>query len=145
MERIETSTRGRHALTAMVDLSRRQGERPVPLSEIAASRQISLSYLEQMFSGLRRHGLVKSHRGPGGGYVLALPAKDISVAAVIRAAEDTTTARSGARRTRHADETTGKLWEYLGTHVSGLLDNVSLDDVIAERVEVYQKVFKTLP
>jgi len=148
VEKLETSSRGRHALTAMVDLTKKQSERPVPLSDIAASRQISLSYLEQMFSGLRRHGLVKSHRGPGGGYLLGLPAAEISVAAIIRAAEDGPSAQRGQaniRRTRQPDQSADKLWSNLNGLVYGLLDHISLDDVVSERVEVYQKVFRTEP
>jgi len=145
-ERLETSSRGRHALTAMVDLTSMQEGRPVPLSEIAARRKISLSYLEQMFAGLRKHGLVKSHRGPGGGYCLGMPAHEISVAAIMRAAEDTPAAlraRQNSRKTGQDDQhATEQLWESLGGMVYGLLDNVSLDDVVSERLEVYQKLFK---
>jgi Rrf2 family transcriptional regulator, iron-sulfur cluster assembly transcription factor len=123
-----------------------QDGRPVPLSDIAARRQISLSYLEQMFAGLRRHGLVKSHRGPGGGYRLGLPANEISVAAIMRAAEDSPSAhrsRQNARRPSQTDCPSCKLWESLNGLVYRMLDHVSLDDVVAERVEVYQKLFKT--
>lgn len=146
VEKLETTSRGRHALTAMIDLTKLQDGRPVPLSEIAARRQISLSYLEQMFSGLRRHGLVKSHRGPGGGYRLGLPPQDITVAAIMRAAEDSPSAqrsRQNARRTSQSDCPSGRLWESLNGLVYTMLDHVSLDDVVAERVEVYQKIFKT--
>ncbi|NBX65574.1 MAG: Rrf2 family transcriptional regulator [Proteobacteria bacterium] len=146
-ELFEISTRGRHALTAMVDLARRGGDRPVPLSDIAANRKISLSYLEQLFSGLRRHGLVKSYRGPGGGYVLAKPACDISVTSIIHAADDlpVRAPQPHIRRLRSDDDATFKLWESLGGHIARLLDQVTLDDVASERVEVYQKVFKTQP
>jgi len=141
--KLETSSRGRHALTAMVDLTSMQEGRPVPLSEIAARRKISLSYLEQMFAGLRKHGLVKSHRGPGGGYCLGMPAHEISVAAIIRAAEDTPAAQR-TRNTRRSNDNNAadQLWESLGGMVYGLLDHVSLDDVVSERIEVYQKLFK---
>lgn len=145
LEKLETSSRGKHALTAMVDLTSMQEGRPVPLSEIAARRKISLSYLEQMFAGLRKHGLVKSHRGPGGGYCLGMPAHEISVAAIIRAAEDTPAAqrtRQNTRKTGGEERATDQLWESLGGMVYGLLDHVSLDDVVSERLEVYQKLFK---
>jgi Rrf2 family iron-sulfur cluster assembly transcriptional regulator len=101
-----------------------------------------------MFAGLRRHGLVKSHRGPGGGYILAKPSTEISVAAIVRAAEDTPAAlRAGQnnRRIRGADDHSEKLWESVGGHVYSLLERVSLDDVVADRFDVYQKVFRTDP
>lgn len=148
MDKHETTPRGRHALTAMVDLMKRQGGRPVPLSEIAASRQISLSYLEQMFAGLRRHGLVKSHRGPGGGYLLGLPANEITIAAIMKAAEDSPSASRMStiiRKTRGGDGASEKLWERVNGHVYGLLANVTLDDVASERVEVLEKLFRTEP
>ena len=123
-----------------------QEGRPVPLSEIAARRKISLSYLEHMFAGLRKHGLVKSHRGPGGGYCLGMPAHEISVAAIMRAAEDTPAALRARQNSRKAGQddghSTDQLWESLGGMVYGLLDHVSLDDVVSERLEVYQKLFK---
>ena len=149
VERLETTSRGKHALTAMVDLTKMQDGRPVPLSDIAARRQISLSYLEQMFAGLRRHGLVKSHRGPGGGYRLGLPATEISVAAIIRAAEDSPTAQrtrqAAPRRLSSSDCPSCKLWESLNGLVYQLLDHVSLDDVVRERDDVYQKLFTAPP
>lgn len=148
VDKLETTSRGKHALTAMVDLTRMQDGRPVPLSDIAARRQISLSYLEQMFAGLRRHGLVKSHRGPGGGYKLGLPANEISVAAIMRAAEDSPSAqrsRQTPRRTGQSECPSCTLWESLNGLVYTLLDHVSLDDVVAEREEVYQRLFKQKP
>ena len=74
------STRGRFAITAMIDLALRQSGTPVPLQDLAQRHRISMSYLEQMFAKLRQHGLVESTRGPGGGYALAHAASAISVA-----------------------------------------------------------------
>lgn len=146
VERLEATSRGRHALTAMADLTRMQDGRPVPLSEIAARRQISLSYLEQMFAGLRRHGLVKSHRGPGGGYRLGKPASDISVAAIIRAAEDSPTAQrsrqTSPRRNAQSDCPSMRLWDSTSTLMHKLLNQVSLDDVVHQRQDVYDRLFK---
>jgi len=144
VERLETTSRGKHALTAMVDLTKMQEDRPVPLSDIAARRQISLSYLEQMFAGLRRHGLVKSHRGPGGGYKLGMAPSEISVAAIIRAAEDSPSAqrnRTGSRALRQSECPSSQLWQSLNGLVYTLLDQVSLDDVVAQRDDVYQRLF----
>lgn len=148
LEKIETSSRGRHALTAMIDLTCMQQGKPVPLSEIAAKRKISLSYLEQMFAGLRRHDLVKSHRGPGGGYCLGRPAAEISVASIMRAAEDSPTAqkiRDNARRASDVPNVSDSMWEHLAKMVYQRLEEVSLDDVVSERLEIYQKVFMTEP
>ncbi|PIV73427.1 MAG: DNA-binding protein, partial [Rhodocyclales bacterium CG17_big_fil_post_rev_8_21_14_2_50_68_7] len=79
------TTKGRFAVTAMIDLALRQHEGPVTLSGISERNGISLSYLEQLFGKLRRHRLVNSVRGPGGGYTLARPTESISVADVITA------------------------------------------------------------
>lgn len=143
VEKLETTSRGRHALTAMVDLTKMQDGRPIPLSDIAARRHISLSYLEQMFAGLRRNGLVKSHRGPGGGYRLGKPADEISVAAILRAAEDSPSAQRNRqpRRLGQSECPSIKLWESMNGHVYTLLDQVSLADVVNEREDVYQKLF----
>lgn len=146
LEKIETSSRGKHALTAMIDLASLQQGRPVPLSDIAAKRKISLSYLEQMFAGLRKHELVKSHRGPGGGYVLGKPAAEITIASIMRAAEDTPTAqkiRDNSRRSHDMPNPSDLMWAGLSDMVYGLLDKVTLDDVISERLEKYREIFKT--
>lgn len=81
------STKGRFAVTAMIDVALREKLGPIPLSDIAVRQQISLSYLEQMFSKLRQHGLVESTRGPGGGYALGHRSDSITVADIIGAVE----------------------------------------------------------
>ena len=81
------STKGRFAVTAMIDLALTEGSGPLPLSNIALRHQISLSYLEQMFSKLRQQGLVESTRGPGGGYMLGQRGDDVTVADIIIAIE----------------------------------------------------------
>ena len=82
------STKGRYAVTAMADLAAQEGGKPVALAEIARRQEISLSYLEQLFAKLRRQNLVRSVRGPGGGYRLGRPARDIRVADVILAVDE---------------------------------------------------------
>ena len=82
------TTKGRFAVTAMIDLALNGGERPVTLSAISERQSISLSYLEQLFAKLRRHQIVESVRGPGGGYCLARGAEAISVADVILAVDE---------------------------------------------------------
>ncbi len=82
------STKGRYAVTAMMELALHEGERPITLAYISQVQGISLSYLEQLFAKLRRSGLVKGVRGPGGGYRLAKPAGEISVADIILAVDE---------------------------------------------------------
>src|SRR5664279_2955994 len=83
------TTKGRFAVTAMVDIAMRHGGGPVTLAEISQRQKISLSYLEQLFGKLRRSGLVDSVRGPGGGYCLARPMGQITVADIVRAVDET--------------------------------------------------------
>ena len=94
------STKGRFAVTAMIDVALREKLGPVPLSDIATRQQISLSYLEQMFSKLRHQGLVTSTRGPGGGYTLGHRADAITVADIIGAVEDDAPAKAGTETVR---------------------------------------------
>ena len=118
------STRGRFAITAMIDLALRQTTTPVPLQDLAQRHRISMSYLEQMFAKLRQHGLVESTRGPGGGYTLARTAHSISVADIIGAIEDGADPRSeaGQRETSaSAQAMTQDLWDALQTTVVAYL------------------------
>ncbi|MFQ5544951.1 MAG: Rrf2 family transcriptional regulator, partial [Acidiferrobacterales bacterium] len=82
------STKGRYAVTALIDLALHDKEGPVALTDIAETQQISVSYLEQLFARLRRHKLVEGMRGPGGGYRLARPAQDITIAQIIAAVDE---------------------------------------------------------
>jgi Rrf2 family iron-sulfur cluster assembly transcriptional regulator len=97
------TTKGRFAVTAMIDLALRQNNGPVTLAAISQRQQISLSYLEQLFGKLRRHELVESTRGPGGGYTLGRKASEITVADIIVSATNQSTRRSApARKTATA-------------------------------------------
>jgi Rrf2 family iron-sulfur cluster assembly transcriptional regulator len=130
------STRGRFAVTAMIELALRENSGPVPLSSIALRHQISLSYLEQMFSKLRQHGLVESTRGPGGGYSLGHRADGISVADIIGAIEEETdaatssTVRPGEAVTQ---DMTQELWESLNTRMVEYLQSITLRSLAAEQ------------
>lgn len=126
---------------ALVELANHnQGERqgkPVPLAEIAEARKISLSYLEQLFAGLRRHGLVKSARGPGGGYKLARDATEISIAAIFTAAEDSVPGKRMQSRSANdigeeADphHSTQYLWDHIGQVLYRDLSQRTLADVL---------------
>jgi Rrf2 family iron-sulfur cluster assembly transcriptional regulator len=130
------STRGRFAITAMIDLALRQTTTPVPLQDLAQRHRISMSYLEQMFAKLRQHGLVESTRGPGGGYTLARTAHSISVADIIGAIEDGVDPRSdgGIRETSpSAQAMTQDLWDALQITVVAYLKTVTLQTLAEEQ------------
>ena len=132
---MELNTRGRYAVMAIADLGKSCAENgSVPLSAIAERQQISLAYLEQLFAKLRRAHLVESERGRAGGYRLARPAAEISVADVMTAVAE----RTDMTRCGDAGEPclagkrcmTHPLWEALGDHIDQFLANVSLQQVI---------------
>ena len=129
------STRGRFAITAMIDLALREDASPVPLQDLALRHRISLSYLEQVFAKLRQHGLVESTRGPGGGYTLGFRADSISVADIIGAIEDTGTKPTKAQRegSASATEMTQGLWDSLHTTVLTHMKTISLRSLAAEQ------------
>ena len=127
------TTRGRYAVTAMLDLALHYDRGPVSLAEIAGRQGISQSYLEQLFARLRRNGLVDGTRGPGGGYKLGRPGGSISVTDVIDAVNETVDAtRCGGRRNCQGEHRclTHDLWEDLSTRIREFLDNVSLDELV---------------
>jgi Rrf2 family iron-sulfur cluster assembly transcriptional regulator len=134
------TSKGRYAVSAMIDLSKNQDEGPVNLAAISERQFISLSYLEQLFRRLREGGLVKSVRGPGGGYLLNRPAADISVSDVIRAVDEQikatrcVNALRGCHRGNRCD--THELWDSLGMHIYRFLDMVTLQDVCDKRVSL---------
>src|SRR5262245_39000152 len=98
------TTKGRFAVTAMIDLALRQHDGPVTLAGISERQKISLSYLEQLFGKLRRHELVASVRGPGGGYCLAKAMESVSVAAIIHAVDEALDAtQCGGKQNCHDD------------------------------------------
>jgi Rrf2 family transcriptional regulator, iron-sulfur cluster assembly transcription factor len=137
---MKLSTKGRYAVMAMTDLAGHANGRPVALAEIAERQQLSLAYLEQLFARLRRRGLVISARGPGGGYQLARPAGDTSVADVVTAVDEPLRAtrcagrdgvgcmHGGARCLTH------DLWEETGRQIQDYLASVSLADVLSGRL-----------
>jgi len=135
------STKGRYAVMAMADLAGHEGaNRPVSLAEIAKRQEISLSYLEQLFAKLRKGGLVKSVRGPGGGYRLSRPAAEVRVADIILAVDEPMTAtRCEPGSPKGCTGTTTRcvthdLWEELGRQIHVFLSSVSLADVVEKRV-----------
>ncbi|MDI4638580.1 MULTISPECIES: Fe-S cluster assembly transcription factor [Halomonadaceae] len=127
------TTKGRYAVTAMLDLAMNGAATPTSLADISKRQEISLSYLEQLFSRLRRAGLVKSVRGPGGGYLLAGNPVDISVARVIDAVNESVDATrcQGLSDCQQGDTClTHYLWCDLSKEIHGFLDGISLGELV---------------
>ena len=132
------TTKGRFAVTAMIDLALRQGSGPVTLAAISQRQQISLSYLEQLFGKLRRHQLVESTRGPGGGYTLGRKADDITVADIILSVDEPLDAtHCGGKENCHGGDSrcmTHDLWASLNAKMVEFLDSVSLQKLVEDQV-----------
>ena len=131
------TTKGRFAVTAMLDLALRHEHGPVTLAGIGQRQSISLSYLEQLFGKLRRHALVESVRGPGGGYRLARPTAQVSVADIIVAVDEPLDAtQCGGMENCKEDERcmTHNLWAALNEKLYDYLDSVTLQDLVAEQL-----------
>jgi len=130
------TTKGRFAVTAMMDLAMRHTHGPVTLAAISERQHISLSYLEQLFGRLRRAKLVSSVRGPGGGYNLARPAPDVTVADIIVAVDEPLDAtQCGGKENCHDDRRcmTHDLWARLNERMYDYLSSVSLADLVAHQ------------
>lgn len=130
------TSKGRYAVTAMLDVALHAEQGPVPLADISARQGISLSYLEQLFARLRKHGLVNSVRGPGGGYKLGQQAQQISVGAVIQAVDESIDAtkcqgkadcQGGERCLTHS------LWEGLSDRIEDFLAGITLGELMHNR------------
>jgi Rrf2 family iron-sulfur cluster assembly transcriptional regulator len=142
---MELTTKGRYAVMAMVDLATNSAlaaepAKSVTLADIARRQEISQSYLEQLFARLRRHGLVDSTRGPGGGYRLAIPAEEIAIGAIMAAVEEPLQitrceahnrigCRRGGRRCLTHD-----LWDELSRHIRSFLGALTLADVVSRQI-----------
>jgi Rrf2 family iron-sulfur cluster assembly transcriptional regulator len=130
------TTKGRFAVTAMIDLAMRQHQGPVTLAGISQRQKISLSYLEQLFGKLRRHELVESTRGPGGGYTLARPAKDVTVADIIFAVDEPLDATQCGGKENCDDDgpcMTHELWANLNKRMIEYLDSVTLGELVEQQ------------
>jgi len=133
------TTKGRFAVTAMIDLALRSGAGPVALAAISHRQQISLSYLEQLFGKLRRHELVESTRGPGGGYSLGRGANEITVADIIVAVDEPIDATGCAGKENCMGEDAGRcmthdLWASLNAKMIEYLDSISLKKLVDEQL-----------
>jgi len=134
---MKLTTKGRYAVTAMLDLALHFDQGAVTLADIAKRQGISLSYLEQLFAKLRRNGLVDSVRGPGGGYNLAHEPAKISVADIVLAInENIDVRRCGGKANCDGDERclTHELWESLSDRISDFLSGISLADLVSKPI-----------
>lgn len=144
------TTKGRFAVTAMIDLALHQNGSPVTLAGISARQEISLSYLEQLFSKLRRHNLVQSVRGPGGGYYLGRAAREVTVADIILAVnESIDTTQCGGKENCHSSSHPGgrrcmthELWATLNDKMFGYLSSVSLQDLVDQQATSERNVVR---
>lgn len=130
------TTKGRFAVTAMIDVAMHGNKGPVTLAAVSERQRISLSYLEQLFGKLRRSGLVESVRGPGGGYNLAKPGEAVSVADIILAVDEPIDAtQCGGRENCHDDRRcmTHDLWAGLNEHIFSFLSGVSLAELVRQQ------------
>jgi len=133
---MKLTSKGRYAVTAMLDLALHAGNRPVTLAGISERQGISLSYLEQLFTRLRKHGLVSSTRGPGGGYSLSRSAHDIPVAEVVAAVDESVDAtRCGGKGDCQGGQRclTHDLWSELSEQVYDFLSGISLGQLVDQR------------
>ncbi|MCF6282771.1 MAG: Fe-S cluster assembly transcriptional regulator IscR [Candidatus Polarisedimenticolaceae bacterium] len=133
---MKLTTKGRYAVTAMLDLALHYENGPITLADIAQRQGISLSYLEQLFSRLRRKSLVTSVRGPGGGYRLGHDAKEIFIGEVIQAVDENmdTTRCGGAHNCQENERClTHDLWQDLSSQIYSYLNKISLQDMMDRR------------
>lgn len=133
---MKLSTKGRYAMVALAELALQPEGTRLSLTELSERQDISLPYLEQLFVKLRRADLVKSIRGPGGGYLLARPASEIRVVDILAAVDETVSAMhtgagaSGGKSGTRAQSMTNRLWEGLSAHVYVFLHQTRLSDVV---------------
>lgn len=130
------STRGRYSVMAIVDLARNHQGSPVALAEVAARQEISLSYLEQLFGQLRRAGIVRGVRGPGGGYMMNISPENCRISDIVRAVDEplkATRCQPGSPEGCRSDKSrcaTHDLWNELGNQIALFLSSVTVTDVI---------------
>jgi len=135
---MKLSTKGRHAITAMMELALRHNKGPVTLADISVEQSISVSYLEQLFARLRNHGLVTGMRGPGGGYCLRRPATEITIAEILSAVDDA----MPARRERIPGEEWPQsviMWNQLSSRIYDYLNGLTLAEAVNQNSELQDK------
>ena len=132
---MKLTTKSRYAVTAMLDIASHNTGSPISLPEISHRQNISLSYLEQLFSRLKKNGLVDSIKGPGGGYMLSKDANEIVISEVIQAVDEDleTTACNGKSNCHNNHQCIShNLWQDLGTEINNFLSDITLKQVIAK-------------
>ena len=140
---MKLTTKGRYAVMAMADLASNESNKPVSLNEIAIRQNISLSYLEQLFLKLRNNHLVKSIRGPHGGYILEKKAKDIKLSSIIFAVnEEVKTLNCKKDSKKGCDGKSVKcithdLWDDLGKHINGFFENKNLNELVSKQENIF--------
>lgn len=142
------TTKGRYAVTAMLDLAYHSQSNPVTLTDIATRQTISLSYLEQLFARLRKAGMVKGVRGPGGGYTLSRGAREINIADIIEAVDEPVdSTKCGGKGNCHNDQPclTHDLWMGLSEQIRDYLKQISLGQLLDRELvsEVAQRQGRT--
>lgn len=138
---MKLTSKGRYAVTAVLDIALNAEKGPVSLADISERQHISLSYLEQLFAKLRRDGLVKSVRGPGGGYQLGLPSEQISVGMIISAVNENihVTKCLGRGNCQSGVEClTHTLWEELSNRIESFLNEITLAELVNKRGAKHQ-------
>ena len=136
---MKLTTKGRYAVMAMADLAANQNGKPVSLNDISLRQNISLSYLEQLFSKLRNERLVKSIRGPSGGYILEKNPKEIRISNIIFAVDEqvkTLNCKKDSKKGCNGKTIkciTHNLWDDLENHINNFFEKVSLNDVVKQR------------
>ena len=136
---MKLTTKGRYAVMAMADLAANQNGKPVSLNDISLRQNISLSYLEQLFSKLRNEKLVKSVRGPSGGYILEKNPKEIRISNIIFAVDEQVKTLNCKRESKKGCNgktikcITHNLWDDLENHINTFFEKVSLNDVVKQR------------
>lgn len=148
---MKLTSKGRYAVTAILDIALNAQDGPVTLADISGRQNISLSYLEQLFAKLRHQGLVKSVRGPGGGYQLGLESDKISVAMIIASVNEhiNVTRCSGEGNCKDGTEClTHSLWEQLSNRIEDFLNNITLAELVSQqnkqRVQKHSKISREI-
>jgi Rrf2 family iron-sulfur cluster assembly transcriptional regulator len=145
---MKLTTKGKYAVMALIDIAIYSNNGPTSLNIISQRQKISISYLEQLFVKLRRFGIVKSYKGPGGGYILAKNLQDITIAQIIKAVDEDLDARTchGLANCHENKKCLAHdLWSGLTQHVYDYLDGISLLDVLPKNdVKVFPLKYNTL-
>lgn len=129
---MKISTKGRYAVSALIEIVLSSEKGPITLSDLAAMQGISLSYAEQLFAGLRKQNLVKGTRGPGGGFALARAPEEITIAEIIRAVYENDAENTGSE-TIDDGKRAATCWKNLDNRIDTFLEKITLADVIGPR------------